>query len=133
MKKNTRLYLFAFLLFASGLAYLCVAGFSETGVYFLNVAEAKATTPDKLRQARIFGIVAPAGLEKNLDSVAFRLLDKDDDGLHIPVIYSGLIPDTFKAGAEVIVEGGMNEGGDFIAKILMTKCPSKYQKENRAG
>ena len=41
------------------------------------------------------------------------------------------IPDTFKAGAEVIVEGGLRPDGSFQAKTLMTKCPSKYQKENR--
>ena len=47
------------------------------------------------------------------------------------VSYSGAVPDTFKAGAEVIVEGGMGPEGRFAAKTLMTKCPSKYQKENR--
>ena len=45
--------------------------------------------------------------------------------------YSGAVPDAFKPGAEVIVEGGMDAGGGFTAKVLMTKCPSKYQKENR--
>jgi len=42
------------------------------------------------------------------------------------------VPDTFKPGAEVIVEGRMEQGGAFNAKTLMTKCPSKYQKENRS-
>ena len=36
-----------------------------------------------------------------------------------------------EAGAEVIVEGRMNPDKSFSAKILMTQCPSKYQKENR--
>lgn len=131
MKKNTRLYLCAFLLFACGLGYLCFTGFSENSVYFLNVAEAKAANPVKLRQARLFGVVDAKSLDQAINSVSFRLLDKDDEGLHIPVIYKGLVPDAFKAGAEVIVEGGMNEEGHFSAKTLMTKCPSKYQKENR--
>ena len=43
----------------------------------------------------------------------------------------GTVADTFKAGAEVIVEGGLQPDGRFMAKPLMTKCPSKYQKENR--
>ena len=46
------------------------------------------------------------------------------------VSYRGAVPDTFKPGAEVIVEGGM-AGPQFAARTLMTKCPSKYQKENR--
>lgn len=133
MRKNTRVYLFAFALFCAALGYLCFAGFSENSVYFLNVSEAKAAAPDQLRQARLFGVVASENLNKNPDSVSFHLLDKDDQSLHIPVSYKGLIPDAFKAGAEVIVEGGMGEAGAFLARTLMTKCPSKYQKENRPG
>ena len=46
--------------------------------------------------------------------------------------YSGAVPDTFKPGVEVIVEGGLDaSGGVFNATTLMTKCPSKYQKQNR--
>ena len=56
---------------------------------------------------------------------------KDNASQTIEVNYSGAVPDTFKAGAEVIVEGGMGPEGQFKAKTLMTKCPSKYQKENR--
>lgn len=133
MKKNTRLYICAFLLFAGALGYLCLAGFSENSVYFLNVAEARAASPDQLRQARLFGVVSPQSLDKSINSVSFRLLDKDNDSLHIPVIYQGLVPDAFKPGAEVIVEGGMDGDGRFSARTLMTKCPSKYKKENRAG
>jgi len=42
------------------------------------------------------------------------------------------VPDTFKPGAEVIVEGGFDSAsGVFGANSLMTKCPSKYEKQNR--
>lgn len=127
MKKNTRIYLAAFLLFAAAVVYLCFAGFSENNVYFLNVAEAKAAQPGQLRQARLFGVVSPVGMDKSINTVAFHLLDKDNANLAIPVIYHGLVPDAFKPGAEVIVEGGMHPQGHFTAKTLMTKCPSKYQ------
>ena len=40
------------------------------------------------------------------------------------------VENTFEKGAEVIVEGRM-EGKTFMAKTLMTKCPSKYEKSNR--
>lgn len=131
MKKNTRIYLLAFFLFAGAIGYLCFAGFTENSVYFLNVAEARAVAPEQLKQARLFGIVAPQGMDKSINSVSFRLLDKDNADLAIPVVYNGLVPDAFKAGAEVIVEGGMGGEGQFNAKTLMTKCPSKYK--NRKG
>jgi cytochrome c-type biogenesis protein CcmE len=45
------------------------------------------------------------------------------------VEYRGAVPDTFKPGAEVIVEGRFNkQSGVFSASTLITKCPSKYEK-----
>lgn len=132
-KKNTGIYIVAALLFLGGLGYLLFAGLSENSVYFLNVAEAKAADRASLANVRLFGTVAGASIEKPAKGlgVSFRLEDKDDPSLTIPVSYTGVIPDTFKGGAEVIVEGGMTPDGSFAARTLMTKCPSKYQKENR--
>lgn len=132
MKKNTSVYLLAFLLFAAGVGWLCYAGFGESGVYFLNVAEARAVTPDSLSKARLFGLVRNDGLQKKINGVEFNLEDKDNSDLFIPVVYVGPVPDAFKQGAEVIVEGSMQANGSFTAKTLMTKCPSKYQKQNRS-
>ncbi len=132
-KKNTAAYIVAFLLFAGGLGYLCYAGFSENSVYFLNVSEARALAPEKLGQARLFGLVEPAGLRRGGNALSFNLADKDNADLIIPVAYAGMVPDAFKAGAEVIVEGVMGSDGCFLARTLMTKCPSKYQKENRGS
>lgn len=133
-KNGAGAYLLAGALFLGGVGYLAWSGLSEGGVYFLNVAEAHAATPDKLKAARLFGTVASEGIVRPQDSagVDFRLEDKDNPALTMNVSYRGVVPDTFKPGAEVIVEGGMNaEGAMFSAKTLMTKCPSKYQKENR--
>ena len=120
------------MLFLGGVGYLAYSGLSEGSVYFLNVSEARAATPDKLRAARLFGTVAAEGISKpeNGPGVNFLLADKDNPDLTMNVSYRGAVPDTFKPGAEVIVEGGMSDR-HFAARTLMTKCPSKYQKENR--
>lgn len=131
MKKNTRIYIVAFLILGIALGWLCYSGFQDGSVYFLNVSEAHASTPDKLAQARLFGVVSPDGLQHSAGALSFLLQDKDNSSQTIPVVYRGVIPDTFKAGAEVIVEGGLKENGSFAAHNLMTKCPSKYQKQNR--
>ena len=134
-KNSTVLYVAAFLLFLGGVGFLAYTGFAENSVYFLNVAEARAATRDKLTAARIFGTVARDGIEKTAGApgVSFRLEDKDNAAVILPVDYRGVVPDAFKPGAEVIVEGGMGTDGRFAAKVLMTKCPSKYQKENRTS
>jgi cytochrome c-type biogenesis protein CcmE len=58
----------------------------------------------------------------------FRL--KDIGGrtaARVPVAYRGSVPDLFKVGRHVVVEGTLRHGV-FVAKpgSLTTKCPSKY-------
>ena len=133
-QKNRFLYVAALGLFLAGVGYLVFSGLSENSVYFLNVSEALAMPPEKLGSARLFGTVKGEGIEK-LDQgpgVTFQLEDNENSGKTLWIVYTGAVPDTFKAGAEVIVEGKYEASGNrFHAKTLMTKCPSKYQKENR--
>ncbi|MDR3357601.1 MAG: cytochrome c maturation protein CcmE [Desulfovibrio sp.] len=133
---STSLHLVAFLLFLGGTGYLCYSGFSENSIYFLNVSEARAVSADKLANVRLFGTVSMTDAERQTGDpagIVFRLEDKDNAAQAILVRYAGAVPDTFRPGAEVIVEGGMGRDGRFTAKTLMTRCPSKYRKENRKG
>ncbi|MBK6684314.1 MAG: cytochrome c maturation protein CcmE [Deltaproteobacteria bacterium] len=49
----------------------------------------------------------------------------------ITVRYTGVVPDTFKDDAEVIVTGMVQPDGSFVAKELLAKCPSKYEAEQK--
>ena len=46
----------------------------------------------------------------------------------VPVVYKGSVPDLFRSGRDVVVDGKL-QGGVFVAvpDTLVTKCPSKYQ------
>ncbi|MGE4296461.1 MAG: cytochrome c maturation protein CcmE [Desulfovibrionaceae bacterium] len=135
-KSNKNVYIAAALLFCAGFGWLIFSGLSENSVYFLNVSEALATDQEHLRSARLFGTVAAADLKMSdgAPGVDFRLLDKDNPAQSIMVSYKGAVPDTFKPGVEVIVEGGLLQGGTtFGASSLMTKCPSKYKKQQGEG
>ena len=133
-KSNTKVYLLALLLFVGGLGALVASGLSENSVYFLNVSEALAMPSEKLGAMRMFGQVDERDLSthQGMPGVTFRLIDKDDPSKTLMVEYKGAVPDTFKPGVEVIVEGALDKaGGQFTAATLITKCPSKYEKENR--
>ena len=135
-KKNTGVYIIAFSLLILGLGYLIFSGLSKDSTYFLTVSEALAMDPKDLGKARLFGKVDADGLTSKAGSlgVKFRLLDESDQGKYIWVDYAGAVPDTFKPGVEVIVEGGLrNDTGVFRAGTLMTKCPSKYEKKRGQG
>jgi cytochrome c-type biogenesis protein CcmE len=48
-------------------------------------------------------------------------------GASVPVVYRGSVPDQFKTGRELRMEGQL-QNGVFVAKkdSMRTKCPSKY-------
>ena len=132
--QNKKIYISALCIFVLGLGYLIYSGASDNSAYFLNVSEALAMQPGKLGQARLFGKAAEQGMTLREDSLGarFKLEDKDDAAKTVWVSYQGVVPDTFKPGVEVIVEGAVDPvSGDFQAASLITKCPSKYQKANR--
>ena len=134
-KKNGKgMYAATLGLFLLGVGYLMFVGFSENTMPFINVSEALAMPAAELQPARLFGTVKGEGLERLEDrpGVRFQLEDKDNSEKTLWVVYAGPVPDTFKEGAEVIVEGNLPEGTNiFMAESLMTKCPSKYEKANR--
>jgi cytochrome c-type biogenesis protein CcmE len=50
----------------------------------------------------------------------------------VTVRYMGVVPDTFKDDAEVIVTGTLGSDGVFQANDLLAKCPSKYEAEAKS-
>ncbi|MEJ5242733.1 MAG: cytochrome c maturation protein CcmE [Desulfomicrobiaceae bacterium] len=126
------MYAGAFALVAAGVGYLVVSGISQEKMYFLNVREALAMPAGQSHPARLFGLVLAEGLDRPASGLGanFVLQDKDDPSQRLLVRYSGAVPDTFKPGVEVIVEGTLS-GTTFDATVLMTKCPSKYQKDEQ--
>lgn len=131
-KEHKGIYILAFILILSGVGFLLYSGVSKNSVYFLNVSEALAMSPTELDQARLFGKVAADNVQRQENSlgVSFDLIDKKDSSKSIRVYYAGAVPDTFDPGVEVIVEGGFKpESHFFNAQKLMTKCPSKYEKD----
>ena len=133
-KKSSRsTYILALALFLSGIGYLAYAGLSDGTMPFVNVSEALNTPQGKLDKAKLFGTVSADGLifKDNRLGARFQLMDKDNAGLTLWIDYQGALPDTFREGAEVIVEGRMLKPAEFNATSVITKCPSKYEKENR--
>ena len=133
-KNQKWVYLAAALLVAGGVGFLLFSGLSQNSVYFLNVSEALAMPADKLAQARLFGTVAENDIVRDPQSlgVDFDVLDTTNPGQAIRVRFRGAVPDTFKPGIEVILEGTYRaETKEFEATTLMTKCPSKYEKNDK--
>ena len=117
-----------------GLGYLVFSGLTEDSVYFLNVSEALDQDRTQIGQARLFGKVSPQNLEivDGKLGADFDLVDKVAKTQSLRVSFKGALPDTFKEDAEVIVEGKFSPDGQvFMARTLVTKCPSKYEEQSK--
>jgi cytochrome c-type biogenesis protein CcmE len=73
---------------------------------------------------RVVGPVRGAGYDRN--GLRFKVADINGHA-SVPVVYHGSVPDQFKLGRNVVVDGRLAHG-TFVAKpnTLVTKCPSKY-------
>jgi len=136
--KNTPVYIAAFALFLAGFGFLFYSSFSDGSISVFSVAQARGLPSEQLQAVRLFGTVAdyPAPRSAGPRGVSFYLTDENNENLMLFVNFGGIVPDTFKPGVEVFIEGSMQQTpkGDvphFIAGSLRTKCPSKYEKENR--
>lgn len=114
-------------------AYLIFSGATGSTMYFLTVPEVqqRLTTlaGEPIRVAGKLTADPIAWDVRNL-SLAFVI---GDGQARIPVRYTGVKPDMFRPGVDVIVEGRIGQDGVLVASVLMTSCPSKYQEEKNTA
>jgi cytochrome c-type biogenesis protein CcmE len=105
-------------------------------IYTSFSASTEAKQPSEILNAspgqsyQLTGVVVPHSIHHRGSQLDFRVADRDNSKLSIPVRYSGEVPDPFADGREVIVTGKV-EDGTFMAQrdSLITKCPSKFQTQ----
>ena len=109
-------------------------------VYTSFSASTEAKSPSEVvadgeagRSYELTGKVVHGSIERSGDDLRFRIRDRDGTA-SVPVEYSGVVPDPFRDGREVIVSGEL-DGGTFVAErdSLVTKCPSKFTKDEQAS
>ena len=73
-------------------------------------------------------VVGPVTGDAHAGGLTFRLRDiGEPSGKAVPVRYAGSVPDLFKVGRHIVVDGRLR-GSTFVAEpgSMITKCPSKY-------
>ena len=114
-------------------------------VYTSFSAATEATSPSQLmrsvnsgasaeRTVELTGKVTKGSVKKSGDTLRFGIRDRNGKGPTIPVVYTGVVPDPFRVGREVIVTGKLQDG-TFVGErdSLITKCPSKFQAKPGAS
>lgn len=109
------------------LIWLLFSGFNENMQYYRTIKEVKSMSAQTYSQGlRVKGNLVAGSLVTNPNNleVSFKIVE---NGHELDVRYDGILPDTFKEGAEVLVEGKYKPAGYFEAQTVMAKCPSKYE------
>ena len=106
-------------------------GFEGNEVPYVTINELKEIAQtSKQERFRLGGRVQEGSIvrdENNQLSISFIL---EQDGATLPVSYHKIVPDMFKEGIDVIVEGKY-VNGRLEADNLMTKCASRYEGDLR--
>ena len=77
------------------------------------------------KQLKLHGYVA--GIERKRNSLEYRF-NVQNNGKIVKAHYRGVVPDTFKEGAEVVLDGRLRDDAFHVDKDgVMAKCPSKYE------
>jgi cytochrome c-type biogenesis protein CcmE len=103
-------------------------------VYTSFSASSEAKTPSQLARSaqagqsyELTGKVANGSVHRSGDTIRFAVRDRNGSA-SVPVRYTGVVPDPFREGREVIVTVN-KRGGTFVGQrdSLVTKCPSKFK------
>ena len=109
------------------LLYLAFASFGDAFEYSFKVSEFAAKVDQiKQRDVRVEGKIIE--VDKPTPEMR-REFVMAEGGKRLRVSYTGVVPDTFKVGADAIAEGKMGPNQMFLAHHVMAKCPSKYEAD----
>lgn len=115
----------------SGVLLLALAGLMFTTLredtqFYKHVDEVMANPSSwHGKRLQLHGYVE--GIERKRNSLDYRF-KVQSNGSVVHASYSGVVPDTFKDGAEVVLKGRLNDEGFEVERNgVMAKCPSKYE------
>ena len=112
----------------SALTWLMISTISQGAEYFKKVDEVMADPAAYHgKRLQVYGFVLGEPLVKS-STLEYRFT-LHHNGKVVNAEYKGVVPDTFKEGAEVVAKGQL--GADGVLRIepkgITAKCPSKYE------
>jgi cytochrome c-type biogenesis protein CcmE len=106
-------------------AALVLSAFNENLVFFYSPSDLKAKGAPEGRLLRIGGLVEEASVKRAADgkTVDFRVTDGSST---VAVVYGGALPDLFREGQGVVVEGKLDGAGVIRAQSVLAKHDENY-------
>jgi cytochrome c-type biogenesis protein CcmE len=101
---------------------------SEGTEYYKHVDEVM-TEPQAWygKKLQLHGHVVDGSILRKRDTLDYRF-QVQANGKLVTASYTGIVPDTFKDGSEVVIKGTLGPNGFVVEPNgVMAKCPSKYE------
>ena len=131
-KKAVRVSVSAFVIL-SALTWLMISTISGDAEYYKKVDEVMADPGAwQGKRLQVHGFVLGDPMVKT-STLEYRFT-MHNNGKVIKAEYRGVVPDTFKADAEVVVKGRLDADGVIHVEPdgITAKCPSKYEAAPKA-
>jgi cytochrome c-type biogenesis protein CcmE len=113
---------------------LMYTSLSEGTEYYKHVDEVMADAQAwHGKRLQLHGFVVENSVLRKPDTLQYRF-QVQSNGTVVPATYTGVVPDTFKGGAEVVLKGRLGPDGFHVdPNGVMAKCPSKYEAGKTPG
>jgi cytochrome c-type biogenesis protein CcmE len=107
---------------------------SEGTEYYKHVDEVMANPTEwQGKRMSLHGYVVDKSILGKPGTLEY-LFQIQSNGKVISARYTGVVPDTFKDGSEVVLKGQLGPHGfDVSPNGVMAKCPSKYEASKTPG
>jgi cytochrome c-type biogenesis protein CcmE len=125
---------------ASAFGFMMWTTLRDGAEYFKHVDEVVAQRDAlKDKKVQLHGYVIPGSIatKPNTLEYFFRVqnnpIRSGEPGQSMAIRYTGIVPDTFKDEAEVVLRGNLTSDGGFHTDPngVVAKCPSKYEAASK--
>ncbi|MDN5863688.1 MAG: cytochrome c maturation protein CcmE [Gammaproteobacteria bacterium] len=104
---------------------VALTAFSGNLLYYYTPTQALSKNLGPKDVFRLGGLVEKGTVERKAGSLTIRFIVTDNRN-SIPVVFTGILPNLFRAGQGVIVNGHMSNRGVFVANQVLAKHDSDY-------
>jgi cytochrome c-type biogenesis protein CcmE len=106
-------------------AALVLTAFNDNLVFFMSPSDLATKGSPEGRRLRLGGLVEQGSVQRAGDgrTIVFKVTDLSQD---VSVRYSGVLPDLFREGQGVVVEGKLGPDHVFAADTVLAKHDERY-------
>jgi cytochrome c-type biogenesis protein CcmE len=128
--KHQRLLLICGGLVGLGIAaFLTLTAFQEALIFYYMPSDFRQKKISPEQRIRVGGLVEHHSVHPNGEKVSFRITDQKE---FVDVTYQGLLPDLFREGQGVVVEGYLLNPTEFRAETVLAKHDENYMPKEVA-